>query len=384
MKILLVHNFYKIPGGEDQVFRNEEKLLKEHGHEVYEYTRDNADMKPWDLLMAPYSIKTERDIAKIIGQKGIELVHVHNTQFLISPSVFDAAGKRGIPVVQTLHNFRPLCIGAQLYRDGKVCRECMGAGLRAGVGHGCYRGSRLFSYLAYRVQALARKKRLYEHVHFICLTEFNRSIFIKGGMDPERLHVKPNFLFSLPEAVSLKASPEKSRGYFLYIGRLSEEKGIEDILRCWAGVPADKELLICGGGESSFVDAIKRKYGRPNIRFLGSKPHDKAMEILKGAAAMIFASRWYEGFPMTIIESFFLGTPVLGLGFGNGGNIIRGVYGRSEALMGDMSELPHRIAEFERDRDRGLYDFDPERLKDFTAERNYEILMGIYAGMKCG
>lgn len=131
-KILLVHNYYKIPGGEDSVVFNEKKLLEEHGHEVILYTRSNSEIDKFGickkfalLFTSVFNRKTYRDIKKIIRKEKIDIVHVHNTLSLISPSVFYAARECGVPVVQTIHNFRMICPGATLYRNGNVCEECL-------------------------------------------------------------------------------------------------------------------------------------------------------------------------------------------------------------------------------------------------------------------
>ncbi len=379
MKILLVHNFYRVPGGEDTVFRNEKALLEAHGHEVITYTRDNRDMKPWQMLTeAVYSKSVYRTVTDLIYEKKPDVVHVHNTQFLISASVFKAARDAGVPVFQTLHNFRTICLNAMLCRDGKLCKDCCpgnGFDFRQGVTHACYRGSRIYSALSARIHEETMRRRLYDSVNLICLTELNRKIITESGLaEAKRIFVKPNF-------TDFKAKTGNTRDMhkFLFLGRLDPLKGIEEILEQWMRVPETETLLVCGSGDADYEEKLREKYGHvKNIQFLGGVSHDRAMEMLSGSAALIFASTWLEGFPMTLIESFFSGTPVLATDFGNGGDIVSGIYGSRNPLMKNISDLPDRIRSFEKDSEDGMYTFSADSLRDFTPDRNYELLMEIY------
>ena len=153
-RILSVHNRYQIPGGEDVVFENEAKLLEEHGHTVIRYVRNNSElnaMSKTQKLLVPfetvYSKKTEKEIAKILREENIDIVHVHNTLLLISPSVYDAAIKAHVPLVQTIHNFRMICPAGICFRNGKICEDCVTKGLFSAVRHKCYRGSLSQSFL---------------------------------------------------------------------------------------------------------------------------------------------------------------------------------------------------------------------------------------------
>ena len=150
LKILIVHNYYQIPGGEDTVVANEKKMLEEYGHKVVLYTRHNSELKyvrTIDRLLLPFTtifnVRTYRDIRRIISEENIDIVHVHNTLNLISPSVYYAALSKKVPVVQTIHNFRLLCPGATFYRNGHICEDCLKYGLLCAVRHSCYRNNML-------------------------------------------------------------------------------------------------------------------------------------------------------------------------------------------------------------------------------------------------
>ena len=379
MNILAIHNRYRIPGGEDSVFENETGLLRAHGENVICYSKDNKDMEPRDLISdAVFSDKTYRGVRNLIRANEIDIVHVHNERFLISPSVFKAALDENVPVVRTLHNFRMLCINAMLYRDNRVCRECLkdkGTRKLPALIHGCYRNDRLLTLLNLRINSNAERHHYYDRVKFIALTEFNRDIFVGAGFNPDNIYVKPNFTYGFTRD---EKAGETQRRDFLYLGRLDPAKGIEDILREWQKLPKEFAINVAGEGEEEYSEKLRAEFSSDNIRFLGNLPGEKAMKMLKGSKAMIFASRWYEGFPMTLIESFASGTPVIATDAGNGGSIVKGIYDSAEALLTDISALPDRIKTFDDDKKRGLYNYDKEKLKPYTPEDNYKQLMEIY------
>jgi len=206
-KILIIHNYYQIPGGEDTVVANEKSLLERNGHEVVLYTRNNSEINSMGLLgklLLPfrsiYNPRSARDVRRIIREEKIELVHVHNTLNLISPSVYYAAVKCGVPVIQTIHNFRFVCPSAILYRDGHICEDCVEKGLGCAVRHGCYRNSRAQTFILVFSALIHRATGILGKISFICLTDFNREKLLtlnkkKRIIDPSRVFVKPNFSF---------------------------------------------------------------------------------------------------------------------------------------------------------------------------------------------
>lgn len=379
MNILLIHNYYRIPGGEDTVFNNEAALLREHGENVITYTKDNSDMEPEDFIRhGCFSEKTYRGVRNLIRANDIDIVHVHNERFLITPAVFKAAADENVPVVRTLHNFRMLCINAMLSRNGELCRECIEKGkikYFPALKHGCFRDDRILTFFNLRINRYAKRHRLYDRVKYIALTGFNKELFVSCGFDPESIYVKPNFS---PGFDSNDSDKGTKRSDFIYLGRLDKIKGIEDILSEWQKLPKEFVLNVTGDGEETYVSYLKEHYSRENIVFTGPVSNEEALKSLRTKKAMIFASRLYEGFPMTLIESFSKGTPVIAIDFGNAGSIVKGIYGREEALLNSMTELPDRIKNFDRDRKAGLYDFDKKDLYDYTPEGNYKLLMEIY------
>ena len=208
-RILQIHNFYQIPGGEDVVVRNEKRLLEEHGHKVYTYYRSNSELAKKGIVgklflpfTAVFSLKTYREVKKLIRENQIDIVHVHNTLTMVSPSVFYAAFRCKVPVVQTLHNFRMLCPAGSFFRDNVICEECVQHGMGCAIRHKCYRNSKLQSFVSAAILQIHRFVGTYRRVNFICLTEFNRKKLLesldtkKEIVNPERVYIKPNFTFA--------------------------------------------------------------------------------------------------------------------------------------------------------------------------------------------
>lgn len=202
--ILVVHNYYQIPGGEDTVVANEKKMLEEHGHKVILYSRNNSELNQMSKLrklLLPvttvFNPRTYKDIKRIIKKEKIEIVHAHNTLNLISPSVYYAARAMKVPMVQTVHNSRLLCPGATFYRDGHICEDCVEHGLKCALKHGCYRGSKIQTLACVISTWFHRMTGIYGKNNYICLTEFNKSKLLElKQIKPEKVFVKPNFVVS--------------------------------------------------------------------------------------------------------------------------------------------------------------------------------------------
>lgn len=371
MRILLVHNFYKIPGGEDIVFQNEERLLREHGHEVLLYTRSNCELDEFSVfrkLLLPFtaifSLRTFREIRKRILAQKIDLVHVHNTLTLVSPSVFYAALSCGVPVVQTLHNFRMECPNALFYRNGTICEECMEKGLFSAVRHACYRNSRMQSFVSMCILRLHRMTGIYRKVHYICLSEFNKEKLLQLNQGkrevvaPEKVFLKPNFVERKgPYGKPIPLSERKAQ--YLYVGRLEESKGILDVLQNYDKTSKDR-LLICGSGPlEDKCRACVQERGLWQVEFLGQVPHERVLLLMRESKAVLFPSLLYEGQGLVVLESYLEGTPVLG-------NPVCAPVGNVKELLCPAVFTP----------EEGL------KRTEFLPERNYELLMEIYQSVR--
>ena len=263
MKIVAVHNTYQEAGGEDVVFESEKRLLERAGHIVIPYVRSNKELQNRSLLdriaIAPrmvWSSKTRREFAAILEKQRPDIIHMHNTFMVISPSIYSACSERGIPVVQTLHNFRLLCPAGNFFRDGDICKECVDQSLLRSVYHGCYRNSRGASAGVALMLAFHRALDTWRTsvTRFIALTEFAKNEFIAAGFPPEKFVVKPNFVD--PDPCERPAAGE----YAVFIGRLVENKGLRVLLNAWKKLPMQFPLHIVGAGpERAALEAEARE-----------------------------------------------------------------------------------------------------------------------------
>ncbi len=384
-RILQVHNFYQIPGGEDVVVRNEKRLLEEHGHKVYTYYRSNAELKEGGRLgklcvpfTAIYSFKTVREVKKLIKEYQIDIVHVHNTLTMVSPSVFYAAFSCHVPIVQTLHNFRMLCPAGSFFRDNVICEECVQGGLKCAVKHKCYRNSKLQSFVSAAVLKVHRVLGTYRKVNFICLTEFNRNKLLALGdiVDAKKIFIKPNFTFA--EGIEPSNVPEQEE-YYLFAGRVEALKGVDIAIKAFEQIP-DRKLYIAGTGPMmDEMQAYVKEHNIQNVKFLGYLQKEDMTEKFYHAKAVIMTSQCYEAFAMTIAEAYSYGVPVIAGRVGNmEGMVQEGVTG-VKFTYNSSSDLAEKVKEFEQlDRvtlKENAREFYQERLRP---EDNYQKLMEIY------
>ena len=379
LRILVVHNRYQIPGGEDTVVQNEIGMLKKHGHEVFYYERNNSEMKEFSALQKAalpfntiYNRSAKKEIKDLIQKHQIDLVHVHNTFLMISPSVYDAAAECGVPAVQTIHNFRFLCPSGILFRDGHVCEDCLNDGLKCAVKHSCYRGSRAQTLVVAGTLQRMRNRNVFSDMNCICLTEFNRDKLLSSGLfDKNHLFIKPNFT---AEQTGLIPYAER-KNQCVYAGRIEEMKGFPFLAEAWASLPDAPKLILCGDGP--LLEKVREYIDTnhvTNIELRGRVSHEDVLALLKASKAMIFGSIWYEGFPMSITESLACGTPVLVPDFGNAGALIQegitGFHYQPEDKTSFRDALAKLLSQTGYD--------SSSMAKNYTEEENYRILMEIY------
>lgn len=378
MKILVVHNSYQQAGGEDAVVASEVELLRAHGHEVECYGRSNHEIGAMSRLALArdtlWSPRSTEELTQLIARFAPDVMHVHNTFPLISPAAYWAADAAGVPVVQTLHNFRLLCPQAMYLRQGKVCEDCAGTVPWRGVVRGCYRDSIPQSLVLTAMLTMHRTLGTYRSkvARYIALSEFGRDKFIAGGLPAGRIVVKPNF-------VDFEPPVETQREGFLYVGRLSPEKGVAllaDVLSAQAASAGGMHLRVAGTGpEAACLEGI------PGVAMLGGLDGGQVRAEMGRAQALVMPSVWYEGFPRTLVEAYGCGLPVIASRLGALPELVEeGVTG----LLfepGNAADLamkmqwaqahPAEMAEMGR-RARRRYE---ER---YTAEHNYAQLLAIY------
>ena len=267
MKILLIHNTYQQPGGEDVVFEQERRLLQQYGHQVTSYERSNHEIEQLSLseklgLVTRIIAADDSKLAirKILDKFQPDLVHAHNTFIMISPSIYEACGEAGVPVLQTLQNYRLLCPAALHFRNGHVCEECPEHGLLRSVLHGCYRDSRLETAPVAFMLKVHRERGTWANAvtGYVVATEFARQKFIDGGLPPEKIYVKPNFVDPDPGERVLPGD------YALFVGRLAPEEGLPTLLAAWSKLKSSIPLVIAGDGPMR--STLEREVEKNNLR----------------------------------------------------------------------------------------------------------------------
>lgn len=383
MRILSVHNSYQIRGGEDESRQSEEKVLRDNGHAVETYEQNNdviSDMSSVDVaLRTLWSRQTYKDVGQVLSTGNYDLVHVQNFFPLISPSVFYAAKAYGVPVVQTLRNYRLICPNALFFRDGGVCEDCLGKFIPyPGIIHGCYRESRAASAVTAAMIVLHRLLHTWNDKidRYIALTSFARNKFIEAGLPADKILVKPNFVSSDP---GLGSGLGK---YALYVGRLSIEKGLDTLLAAWKLLDYKIPLKIVGDGPLSEQVKAATNESSGKVEWLGRRSIDDVYNLMGEAKFLVFPSKWYETFGRVAVESFATGTPVIASDIGAIAEIVEphktGLLfeaGNSADLRQKVDELVGEPKKLEQMRRRARSVFED----NYTAQRNYNLLMNIYS-----
>lgn len=385
INILMAHNYYKVPGGEDTVFHNEVKMLEKNGHKVIKYTRHNDEIKGGLFsklrlgIETIFSFKTYKEVKKLIDENDIDVVHVHNTLPLISPSIYYAARSKKVPVLQTIHNFRLLCPGATFTRDGEICEECISKGLKQSLKYRCYRNSLFQTFIMYTMLKFHRIIGTYNKINYITLTEFNKQKLLNLVRDESKIYVKPNFVEKRNQ------SERRLEDYFVYIGRLDNIKGINFLVESWKEIDNHIKLYIIGTGpEEEELKKIIAENNLNNIILLGLMEREDAFKVIEKSRAIIVPSKWYEGFPMTIAESFSLGVPVVGSKLGNiesivddGNNGLLFDKNNKESLKQVISRV---FYDKELNISLGKNAYQVFKYK-YTDEENYKSIENIYSSL---
>ena len=381
MKVVVAHNFYQQPGGEDQVYRAEVELLREFGHDVVPFEVHNdavAGMGRAKLAAATvWNRSVAGELGEVVRRARADVVHFHNTFPLISPAAYYAARRAGAAVVQTLHNFRLLCPVALFYRDGQVCEDCLGKPLAwPGVVHACYRGSRVTTAVTAATVAVHRAAGTWQNAvdAYICLTDFARDKFVAGGLPAGKLHVKPNFVHPDP------GPRQGGDGSAVFVGRLSEEKGVLPLLAAWER--SDVPLTIIGAGPlADRVAAAAAK--NPAIKPVGRQTMDQIYDAVGRASMLVLPSVCYETFGRVAAEAFAVGTPVVASGHGAVADVV-GSDGRLGRLFtpGDPVALAAAVrAMLARPADEQAAmrrRVRAEFVDKYTGQRNHGRMMEIY------
>lgn len=377
MRVLIVHNRYQLRGGEDVVAEAEAALLRENGVEVLVYQRSNDELrdmpKALAALSAVWSRRAAREIAALCQQQRPDLIHFHNTFPLISAAPYWTAAARGIPVVQTLHNFRLLCPQAMLLRDGRPCHDCVGRLPWRAVAHRCYRDSLLQSGVAAGALVAHRLLGSYRHrvQAYIALSQFSRLQYMAGGLPAQRIHVKPNFV---PDR-GAPLAPARAGG--LFVGRLSAEKGVATLIAASARLNQHSgPLRVVGDGP--LADAVAQA---AHLQYLGTRSPAQVHALMRSSSFLIAPSTCLETFGLVAVEAFAAGLPVIASGHGGLGELIQDGITGLHVRPGDDADLTRAIhwaqqhPEAMRAMGRAAR---THYLKHYTPQRNFDLLHAIY------
>ncbi len=360
MKLIQVHNYYQQAGGEDVVVAAERDLLEKQGNIVVPFYKTNEGIPDSGnhLLSVGQLIRVAaatlwnhqvyREFRKVLKKEMPDLVHCHNTFPLISPSIYWACAKEGVPVVQTLHNYRLLCLNACLFRTvnrpqkgGELCELCVHKSFKwPGIRYSCYRNSKAGSLVVGLMllvhQAIGTwSKRV---TAYITLTEFQKQKMIEGGIPADKIRVKSNFI-QKPGASNgrrvavtsdLRSTVSERPPFALFVGRLSPEKGCDVLVRAWSEFsgkwqtengkdgPVPQLFIVGDGPERESIEALAASLMpcaqlsyQKNIHFSGKKLKHEVRSLMCRAQFLVSPSLWYEGYPLTMLEAFSKGLPVI-------------------------------------------------------------------------
>ena len=381
MKVLVVHNTYQQRGGEDTVFESEVELLKKNNITVDTLLYDNHEIKTTKDkiltgLLAVYNPRGKKKLLEKIRAFKPDIIHIHNFFPLASPSIFYATQELRIPVVMTLHNYRLICPSAYLYFNGRIYEDNIYKRFPLKpILQGVYRESMVQTASLVFMTGVHKILKTWSKKidRYITLTEFAKKKFIGTslGASEQQFVVKPNFVPDIGVG-------KDKRKDFLFIGRLSEEKGIATMLNAFS--ESKSNIKILGDGPlKSMVETAANEH--ENIEYLGFRPRKEVVEILKSVKALIFTSVWYEGMPMVILEAFSVGTPIISSNIGGPAEMIQDNYNGLLFEPADSTELKNKISLLEEDNTllgRLSNNARETYTQKFTSEVNIKLLLEIY------
>ncbi len=358
--------------------------MESKGHEVVAYTRQNSEIEAMRFsekallpLRAFWSVTDHEEISRIARTQKPDVAHFHNIFPLISSSAYRACKGAGIPVAQTLHNFRIVCPGALLFREGRVCEDCSGMHFLPGIRHGCYRNSSVQTAGMAAVVHFHRLIRTWQDWVdlYIALSDFALDTYRRLGLPSKSFYVKPNFLQEPMDPVY------DDEGYGVYIGRIGEEKGLPALLDALRECPEIPFKIMGDGPLVDYLVGRLKENGFQNVEYLGVKSHDECMEYLMKARFLVLPSQCFEGSPMVLLEAMSAGKPVVVSNIGVlPAMVMHGVNGYV-FVPGASNELSERMKRLYADPDgaremgkkgRALFE------EKYTREVNYGMLMEAY------
>lgn len=400
MRILLVNKFFWRKGGSETVFFGEKKLLEERGHETVAFAMKHPDNLPspharffvdqvdyasgslGERLRAAgnvvYSFEARRRLELLLADERIDLAHLHVFQHQLSPSIFEPLRKRNIPIVLTLHDLKPICPNYRMLTHDGVCERCKGGRFYQCFLHRCTKRSALGSLVATVEMYVHRALRSYRHVSaYVAVSRFYREKMIEFGCSPERIAHVPNWVDAAAFAL-----PGVDLGYGMYFGRLSEEKGLPTLMRALTQAPRLPFYIVGSGSAERDLRRSALALGLTNVVFTGHREAGELARLVAGASFSVIPSEWYENCPMSVLESFAAGKPVIGANIGGLPELIDhevdGLVfepGNADDLAASMLRLwsdPAQRAAMGRAARR-------KAVERFSPERHYRELLAVFA-----
>jgi glycosyltransferase involved in cell wall biosynthesis len=387
MRIVVAHSRYRsaAPSGENAVVDQETALLRETGHEVIRFELDSDAIASWPWhrragvpVAAVWNAEVRRELATLLRTHCPDVLHVHNTFPLLSPSVLAAADDAGVPVVATLHNYKLLCASGDFFRDGEPCHSCAEGRLGPALAHGCYRASRAATLAVVAALAGNRGRWREQVAAYVFVSAAQRDLMAGLGLPPERVFVKHN---GVPSPLFESAR----RHQVAYLGRLDAAKGVPQLLAAWdhhRTTHPDSRLRLVIAGDGPLAPRVATwAAARTSVRYAGRLTPPQTQELLTGSLAAVVPSAWEETFGLVAVEAMAAGTPPIAPAHGSFPELIR--HGIDGLLVrpGSPSALAAAFAEVDRNPDdfvalgataRATY------LARFTPGTSLDQLLAIY------
>ena len=375
MKILQVHNVYIGKTGEETVVAEEKKVLEQQGHEVVQFVKDNGNLsdlgiidklKVYSSLLSSKAIA--RELAEYIDTEKPDVCHVHNTFPIITPVVYEVCQQKGLPVIQTLHNYKMVCTNSLMFREGDICEKCLNKSLYNSVKYKCYRNSYMATALQAHVIQHHRQKGTWQHMidRYVCLTDFHKEKLVSGGMPADKISVKPNFFAESGQLI-------EQEDFFLFVGRIDDYKGLQDLLHLFRHNQSTPFILIGKADQPGIFEEFD------NVNYLGEQGRAVVLEHMRKCKAVIFPSLYYEGMPMVLLEAFCHKKPVISRDRGAMSSMVKDGYnGKKYEAIDDLVNL---VSLFENDENL-LAQLGANAYTDYQEKyseaRGYQNLIDLY------
>ncbi len=386
MRILIGHNYYQQPGGEDSVFRSHAAMLKDFGHEVCLYERHNNEIKSDFMSRAAHAVSLRWSQASYDQVRSLvrtfkpDVAHFHNIFYVMTPSVLYACKDEGVPVVVSLHNYRLMCLNGLFFRDNRPCEDCLQGPRVSGLIHQCYRGSLVFSAAAADMTGYHWRRKTWDNIVdcFIVATEFSKARHMRAGIPSDKIAVLPHFAEEPPRGFG---SVENRGSYALYAGRLAQEKGVDILLQAWRNIKEIPLYIIGKGPKQKDMETYIKTHGLTHVKMLGFLESREYLKSLARAKFLVVPSACYENFPRVVADAYSCGVPVLANRLGTLEEIVEDGNTGSLFSNSDPDDLAAKAMDMVRDENkyaricanaRQVYDLK------YTPARYYEGLMKIY------